>query len=93
MKINYEDETTVAGFLHKKLVENGLFPVQATGVMEMILPDDAFCSLHEVLHKKIEGYPDVFKAVAWMTVKNLAVEWIDENMPSHWARSMFVGKP
>ena len=42
------------------------------------------------LTSHIEGYPDSMLSAVWFGVCRTAVEWIDENKPKHFARSMFV---
>ncbi len=38
----------------------------------------------------VEDYPPVMVNVLWVSVKHIAVEWIDRELPEAWFRPMFT---
>lgn len=80
---------TVRKFLSDKMEENGLWPDEAEAVIKTIEEDKANITLAQVLDKQIEGYPPMVMSIAWITVCDKAVKYIDEHKPKHFARFMF----
>jgi hypothetical protein len=76
--------------LQKKLEENMLFPQEATEVLARYENSDVGESMRGRMDDDESGYPLQLMAVVWTGIKHMAVEWIDENKPKHFARSMFV---
>lgn len=72
------------------LVERGLSTKEAVTVFDRAQP------LLQVGDYKIEWdgpageYPDPFYSVAFIALREAALEWIDENCPKAWFRPMFT---
>ena len=82
---------TIREKLKSMMFENGMFPEQAEAVLMGMEADESHDALTEVFGKEIEGYPVQFLAVAWLTTRHAALDWIDENIPLAWYRPMFEG--
>jgi hypothetical protein len=72
------------------LEEHGLFPDQASGVLTHYAESDLGEPMKGRLDDSLEGYPQQVLAAAWLGVRRSALEWIDANMPLHWARAVFA---
>ena len=79
---------TIEDTIKNKLIENGLFPDQANAVVYNLKKLD-IC-MDGRWSEDASGYPVQLLAVLWMSAKDEAVKWIDENKPRHWARPMFA---
>jgi hypothetical protein len=80
---------TVAGKFHDMLVQHGLFPQQADGVLDLVVADKDNPT-NEVMDRHAEGYPPQVFAAGWLYIRDAALKWIDANCPQHWARPMFL---
>lgn len=83
---------TVRGKLENMLVLNGMFESQAKEVIELSIP-----KLNELdkdytitFDSSSNSYPDVIYQLWFMTIKPIALEWIDKNKPMAWYRGMFL---
>jgi hypothetical protein len=74
----------------KILVEHGMFENQAIEIIERYLASP----LGEPMLGRIDDdekdcHPTLFVPV-WIAIKQVALEWIDEKKPKHWARHLFL---
>lgn len=81
---------TVRDKLTEMMVNSGLWPKEADAVIKSLDDDENYKALVDVLNKPWEEYPHPFHGVAWATIRNLALKWIDANKPMHFARRSFV---
>lgn len=84
---------TVREKLESMLVANGMFESQAKEVMEIAIPE---------LNKLADDYTITFDSpsnqypssslytIWYISIKPIALKWIDENKPMAWYREMFV---
>lgn len=83
---------TVRGKLESMLVANGMFENQAKEVIELSIPklyelaDDYTITFESPSNQ----YPDMIYNLWYMTIKPIALKWIDDNKPMAWFRDMFV---
>ena len=70
------------------LEENGMCGKSADAVMNKA--KEAIPDMKNRWGDDINDYPNPLVAVIWVTTKNIALEWIDENLPKAWYRPMFV---
>ena len=83
---------TVREKLESMLVANGMFEGQAAEVIELSIPkikelvDDYTIKFESPSNQ----YPDIFYNVWYMTIKPIALKWIDEKKHKAWFRPMFV---
>lgn len=80
---------TVEEKLVDMLYNQGLFRPQAVEIVEHVKADKANESMAERWQDVADGYPDQIFAVLWISVKDHALQWIDENCPNAWFRPMF----
>ena len=80
---------TIEQKLTQRLVDNGLFEDMAEKIMQQIKADDNG-TMQGRWGDSIEDYPDIMLAVLWVTVRDTALEWIDENLPNAWFRPLFA---
>lgn len=83
---------TIREFLLKHLTDNGLFDTQAESVLGELSKEQGMTDMGHRWHDDIEGYPKPMKAVLILRANSTTVEWIDKNIPLHWARPMFSGE-
>ncbi len=83
---------TVREKLESMLVANGMFENQAKEVIELSIPklnelaDDYTITFESPSNQ----YPDMIYNLWYMTIKPIALKWIDDNKPMAWFRDMFV---
>jgi hypothetical protein len=83
------DVTTVEGYFIEQLCQNGMFPEQAVGVMELARERFETQSLGIKWKSSYKDYPEVILPVLWVGIQTAALEWIDKNIPKAWFRPMF----
>lgn len=82
----------VRGKLEGMLVSNGMFENQAKEVIDLAIPklnelvDDYTISFES----PSSDYPDMVYNIWFMTIKPIALKWIDDNKPMAWFRELFV---
>jgi hypothetical protein len=83
---------TVREKLESMLVANGMFEKQAKEVIELSIPklnelaDDYTITFESPSNQ----YPDMIYKLWYVTIKPIALKWIDDNKPMAWFREMFV---
>jgi len=83
---------TVREKLESMLIANGMFENQAKEVIELSIPklnelaDDYTITFESPSNQ----YPDMIYNLLYMTIKPIALKWIDDNKPMAWFREMFV---
>lgn len=83
---------TVREKLESMLVANGMFENQAKEVIELSIPklneltDDYTITFESPANQ----YPDMIYNLWYMTIKPIALKWIDDNKTMAWFREMFV---
>ncbi len=83
---------TVREKLEDRLQDHGLWPEDATAAFDFMLEKHRDVSwIKDVKwNDPVEAYPASFFAVALITLKDAAVEWIDANKPEHYARAILA---
>ncbi len=82
-------EGTFEAWIHAEMLKNGLWPRDAAAVLAKIKADEKD-ALNEVMDKQSKGYPIEMFAVAWLSIQRVALAWLEENKPNHWAKPMFM---
>jgi hypothetical protein len=83
---------TVREKLESMLVANGMFENQAKEVIDLSIPklnelaDDYTITFESPSNQ----YPDMIYNLWYITIKPIALKWIDDNKPMAWFREMFV---
>lgn len=81
---------TIRARMEAELVSNGLWPAEATEILQRLIDRDVVETMTRRWDDDISGYPVELLAVVLMPVKRYAVEWIDEFKPNHFARFMLT---
>ena len=83
---------TVKEKLTNMLIERGMFLPQANEVMELAVPqlNDLVEDYSVSLNSNSTDYPQVIYNVLFMSIRPVALKWIDDNLPQAWYRDMFV---
>ena len=79
---------TIRGVLEKKLFEIGMFPEQASEVL-----DDMEINMPEMKGRWTEGfayYPEPMRPVLLLTAKSYALKWVDVNLPEAFYRQLLI---
>lgn len=73
------------------LIENGMFENQAKEVMDVAIPvlDNMVSDYKFTWDRPAEEYPDVIYNICFMSIKPIALEWIEKNAPMAWYKPMF----
>lgn len=73
------------------LYERGLFESHCTQIMDKVVGADKKEGSHTTFDRPASEYPDALFAAYFLTkVCPAAVEWIETNVPQHWAKAMFL---
>lgn len=67
-----------------------MFDKEARIVMDRAVNHELFHSMKFRWHEDTTAYPPQLLAVVWLSVKKLALEYIDEVCPEAWYRPMLV---
>lgn len=81
---------TIREKMTRLLEDNGLMPDQAQAIMELAIVDVSLESMVTRWNDESEGYPPQLFGAIWYPIKKVAVEWIDANIPQHFARAIFA---
>lgn len=81
---------TISEKLLKMLDENGVFENEAKAIVERYTQHPLGAAMRGRMNDQLNNCPASVMVATWMGVKKVAVEWMDENCPEHWARSMFA---
>lgn len=78
--------------LKKVLTDNGMFPEQAEEVLARAIPEiEKLTPNYQITwDSPAEEYPNAVYVTMWLTLKPIALAWIDEKLPRAWFRPMFV---
>jgi hypothetical protein len=74
------------------LVNKGMFEKQAKEVIELAIPVlDKMADDYKITYDSDwTGYPSVLYSVWYVSIKPIALKWIDDNKPNAWFREMFI---
>lgn len=82
---------TFEKFAHDYLYNNGLFGNEVDQVIELAKADDVLKdTMANRWQDNMEGYPPEFKSVFILSLKRVALQWIDANKPHAWYRPVFA---
>lgn len=81
--MNFEEK------IKELLFNHGMFENQANAVIKIMKEDKAMVNRW---NDDTGEYPDSVLNVLWLSVKAAALEYIDENCPLAWFRSLFVSE-
>lgn len=71
-------------------VSKGMFESQAKEVVEIAVKKiDNLDNYKTTWDRPASEYPDALYAVMFLTVKDVAIKWIDKNLPKAWFRELF----
>jgi pyruvate carboxylase len=76
--------------MQQMLVEHGLWPEEASQVMEQCVADKMLESMQGRWGDDVSGYPTQMSTIVWMSVKAIAVKWIESNKPMHFAKAILA---
>ena len=85
---NYRDNSIYTR-LRTELYNNGLFENQADAILSSLVSQQDH-PLSGRWNDATTEYPAPMLGLLRMEAKAAALEWIDKNMPLHWARPMFM---
>jgi hypothetical protein len=81
------------GKLRAMLCDNGMFDKDADAILERVIAADVKDTGGSMANRwgtDASGYPPQLMVALLISTKAHAVEWIDEKVPQHWARPMFL---
>ena len=80
---------TIEEFIENKLMENGLSPEDAILVMELIKNHEMNQAMIGRWQESVSAYPEGIIHLAWVSAKDVTLEWIKLTCPEAWFRPMF----
>lgn len=83
-------EMTFEERIKLELVGNGLFDSQADEVLSLAKNEKTLDSMKDVWQKDVDQYPESVLVTTWITVKCVALDWIDTNLPQAFFRPLFA---
>jgi division protein CdvB (Snf7/Vps24/ESCRT-III family) len=83
---------TIKQKLSRMLMQNGMSGTQANEVIDLAIPkmNDVVEDYNIDFNESSDTYPEVIYTVLFMTVKQTALKWIEENVPMAWFKPMFI---
>ena len=85
------DGITVRDFFTGRLEENGMFENEAKEVLELAIPkvEEMVPGYNITWDRPKNEYPEAIYTIMWNVIKEVALEWIEENAPEAWYKAMF----
>lgn len=80
---------SIENTMTQRLVQCGMFESQAKQVIELAKKEPSLSDMQGRWEDSDSGYPPALIAVTWFAVKQVALKWIDANLPQAWYRSQF----
>lgn len=72
-------------------VDNGMFEEDASKVLDIAMVEIDKDSRHNITWNRPDNeYPDALYTLLFMTVKIIALKWIDKNIPQAFYRQLFI---
>jgi len=83
---------TIRKKLESMLVRMGMFDSQAEKVIDLAIPElnDIVGNYSINFEDDSDAYPDAIYSVLMLSVKPIALKWIEENHPMAWFKLMFA---
>jgi hypothetical protein len=83
---------TVKEKLISMLVANGMFENQAKEVIELAIPklNELVEDYNITFEAPSKQYPDMIYNLWYITIKPIALDWINKNAPMAWYKEMFI---
>jgi len=82
--MNFEDK------MKDLLIQNGMFGSQADEVIAEAKVANCCESMMGRWGDDVSGYPEMMVNVLWLSVKTVALKWLEENAPEAWFKPMFM---
>lgn len=78
--------------LEYMLTQRGMYESQASKVMDMAIPElNKLSDDYKItFDRPADEYPAVIYDLLFISIKPIALNWIDKNIPQAWFREMFV---
>lgn len=85
--------STIFEMFTGRLESSGMLPREAKDVMELVVEqsrdeENLLYPMQARWHDDVTDYPPQLFAATRMTIKRVALAWIDEHCPQAWYRSM-----
>lgn len=71
-----------------RLIDRGLWPNEANEVLTLAMANESLEPMLKRWNDGISEYPAKAIAVSWILVKRVALDWINANKPSHFAKML-----
>lgn len=70
-------------------VERGMFSNDAKKVVELLMADPSFDSMQCRWEDDVSGYPPQMQSVLIVSLKEVAISYIEDKKPKAWYKSLF----
>lgn len=77
----------------KMLFERGMFEDQAKEVMDLAIPVcDSQVPYYKITwDRPADEYPEPFYSIVFLSIKPVALKYIEDNIPNAWFKAIFQG--
>jgi len=79
---------TIQETIHKMLCNHGIWDNEAAAIIEQAKADKTLEAMQNRWNDDAKGYPKSVLVITWIAVKRIAVEWLQEHKPKHFALFM-----
>jgi hypothetical protein len=77
-------------FFEDKLYNCGMFKDQCKEVLKLAMEDNVLNdTMDNRWNDKISDYPEFLLAIIWLSIKDAALKYIEENCPEAWFKPIF----
>lgn len=74
--------------MRRLLEDNGLFDKQINTVID--LAKESLSDMKGRWGDEINEYPNTMTNIVWISVKQVAIKWIEKELPQAWFKPMFL---
>ncbi len=83
---------TITNELTIMLINHGLWPDEADAIMALAMADESLQSMRDRWNDDVSEYPFRVITTTWLLVKRIALDWVNANKPSHFAKMILSGE-
>jgi len=81
---------TVRNKLEANLISNGMYEQQAKEIIDISIVEIQKNEKNISFNAPADSYPKVVYNALYLTIKPIALKWIEENKPAAWNKGLFM---
>ncbi len=83
--------TTIREAMAERLIAHGIWPAEAEAILDVAADHRMLEPMQGRWGNSTADYPEVLQGVTWLSVGAIAVGWLTENKPDHFALIILQG--